>query len=267
MNFSRVLSLCIIGLSSSLAWSVNYYSDIVGGDLSQINLHPYVVSIQGDKGHYCGGSLISPTVVLTAGHCVEDMDINDLRDKVVIGSQTITPLATSAEVHTIKSIHVHPNYEHSSTSISYDYALIELGERSRKAPVDLIGTSQDPLQVAPQGTSLVLGWGNTAEAGQASNELREVKLPLVNRSICEVAYPNVLNDSMICAGVIEGGRDACQGDSGGPLVVQSNTGREVQIGVVSWGEGCARPNLYGLYSNIALSRDWIDSTLASLGRH
>lgn len=60
---------------------------------------------------------------------------------------------------------------------------------------------------------------------------------------------------MLCAGIAnEGGKDACQGDSGGPLI---NTLTGEQVGVVSWGNGCAEAAYPGIYSNVASGLDWI----------
>jgi secreted trypsin-like serine protease len=68
---------------------------------------------------------------------------------------------------------------------------------------------------------------------------------------------------MICAGLDVGGKDSCQGDSGGPLLVRDNQDRAMLVGVVSWGEGCARPNKYGIYSKVDSVSDWITQTMQS----
>lgn len=79
-------------------------------------------------------------------------------------------------------------------------------------------------------------------------------MPVVNQEACGKAYEDFggITDRMICAGHTEGGKDACQGDSGGPLVAEGKL-----IGIVSWGYGCARPNYPGVYSRVAVARDWI----------
>jgi len=64
--------------------------------------------------------------------------------------------------------------------------------------------------------------------------------------------------NMLCAGLKAGGKDSCQGDSGGPLIVSDGSSGWLQAGVVSWGFGCAQPNLYGVYARVSQFKNWID---------
>jgi hypothetical protein len=117
--------------------------------------------------------------------------------------------------------------------------------------VELAGYA--PLGVAE--TVRTVGWGATCEGCSTSPLQRFVDLPLVGWDACEQAYPG-LNWDAVCAGTDAGGLDSCQGDSGGPLVWRSSTGW-VLLGVVSWGEGCARPNTPGVYTSVPVWRDWV----------
>ena len=104
------------------------------------------------------------------------------------------------------------------------------------------------------------GWGAMTEIGPTSHVLREVDVPTISNEICKTRGFNV-TESMLCAGGIEG-KDACQGDDGGPLFVNKD-GNPVVIGVVSWGRGCGRVGLPGIYARISPARSWIDSTVKS----
>jgi trypsin len=241
-------------LLSSLGVARVNQSRIVGGLVSNIQNHSYIVSLQLNNSHYCGGALIKENYVLTAGHCVNFL--GPRLPQVVIGSQTHTATEAGAELHNVRKIILHPGFLSTDEYLSHDFALLELDTPSARTPVSLIEESQSPFEIN-NGEILAMGWGRLAEGAAPSTTLMEVKLPLVTKETCSAAYPNILDSSMICAGVPQGGIDTCQGDSGGPIVAKNAEGKEVQVGVVSWGSGCARPNMYGVYANVALASNWI----------
>ena len=89
----------------------------------------------------------------------------------------------------------------------------------------------------------------------------EVSLPIVPRATCQAGYPHEhIDETMICAGYPEGGKDSCSGDSGGPLVCEENDKFFLE-GVVSWGYGCAGPGQYGVYADVRYFKSWIDTTM------
>ncbi|KAJ8880764.1 hypothetical protein PR048_017235 [Dryococelus australis] len=106
--------------------------------------------------------------------------------------------------------------------------------------------------------AVTTGWGSIYYDGDVVENLREVSVPIVLQSTCVTEYgvdklgANYVNDTMICAGYLQGGKDTCQGDSGGPLAVSGTL-----AGIVSWGAGCAEPNYPGVYTNVAYFREWL----------
>ncbi|MEZ4816309.1 MAG: serine protease [Bdellovibrionota bacterium] len=210
-----------------LKYSQNKSNKIVGGIESSIIEHPYVVSLQNSRGHYCGGSLVAPNFVLSAGHCVDFIAPMDM--KVVIGSQSNSASASTAEVHKVVKHTTHPEFVNTWSEISHDYALIELETPSAFTPVDMIAFGEDPFVVSADGNSTTLGWGTTSESGSLAKTLMQVTVPLVNTEECLKAYPGEIDESMICAGLKEGGKDSCQGDSGGPLVVNDTDNAGVLV--------------------------------------
>jgi len=105
-----------------------------------------------------------------------------------------------------------------------------------------------------------LGWGALSQGGSGSRYLMQVSVPIVAQSTCKRSYYS-LHDSMVCAGLTRGGIDSCQGDSGGPMVCEDG-GKFFLEGVVSWGDGCARPGKYGVYSRVRYLRRWIDNIMS-----
>lgn len=126
-----------------------------------------------------------------------------------------------------------------------------------------------------EGISLyVAGWGRTEEQGMPSNILQQVALPVLKTEVCKDRYRkqnrlidavNQFNNAVICVGYLEGGKDSCQGDSGGPLMrpsVQNNKVVYFQEGIVSYGIGCARQDVPGVYTRVSTFIDWISEKVA-----
>ena len=196
----------------------------------------------------CGGTIIADSWVLTAAHCGSQSTVRAGSNNT--GSQT---------AYSVAQYIPHPSYN-SSTS-AYDYALLRI---NGTFPANLIRAKLPNATVMqavakPGDPVTTLGWGATSEGGSGTTALREVTIPVVSDTVCNSAsaYNGRINAaSMICAGLAAGGKDSCQGDSGGPLVAPYN-GSIYSIGVVSWGDGCARPNKYGVYSEVVTVASWI----------
>lgn len=234
---------------------VKFEQKIVGGVPTVKGELPFQVSLQSAyNSHFCGGSLIKPNWVLTAAHCVQGSSASSM--KIVVGLHNQKDTA-GTETFSAKKIIAHPKYNRST--LDYDYALIQLNGDSQFRTIDLnrveIDISADPFNVWTS------GWGTTSEGSYAlPNILNKVEVPLVTKDACNASnvYDGDVTDRMICAGYPQGGKDSCQGDSGGPLFVQQTGGDFTLIGIVSWGEGCARPNKYGVYAKVNVMTEWID---------
>ena len=90
-------------------------------------------------------------------------------------------------------------------------------------------------------------------------------MPYVADATCDNSYPDLIPNDEICAGYAAGGTDTCQGDSGGPMFRRDASNAWIQVGIVSWGNGCARPNYPGVYSQVSTFASAIASAAASLG--
>ncbi|GJQ88432.1 hypothetical protein Trydic_g10012, partial [Trypoxylus dichotomus] len=225
---------------------------IIGGRSVSILNYPYQVSVRYNRNHYCGGSIIGKHWILTAAHCFEDEE--DLSKFAVrVGSSY---RSSGGKIHQINSNDIFVHDDYLSNSTDNDAALIYVDDSllSDDVPTRAVALPKPNEEFPPGVLAKASGWGRTiATEYEKPEQLRAVELPLVSRSECQDIYWNdTISKSMICAGYVEGGKDACQGDSGGPLVMNS-----IQIGIVSWGEGCADVGFVGVYTNVAKIREWI----------
>ncbi|MFC3914639.1 serine protease [Pseudaeromonas sharmana] len=236
---------------------------IIGGEDSAAGTWPWIVSIETKGavtpywGHFCGGTLIAPQWVLTAAHCLVDETASSL--VVRVGGYDLSSTSTAGTLGNPDQILVHPRYD--GNSMDNDIALLHLSSAINSDAVSLISSAA--MSTIVDDTLLTtMGWGNTSTTGDSyPTRLQEVEVPLVNQDICAQAYESngtVVTDNMLCAGYIEtGGKDSCQGDSGGPIVLGSDSSAS-QVGIVSFGEGCAEPGYPGIYTRLSNYHPWLN---------
>lgn len=261
-------------LSISLLLASMYASSwerIIGGEEASSSEFPWMVALASQgysydpyQSQFCGGSLIASQWVLTAAHCVVESRVTTDPGDIYIyyGSTTLDKsLGHQAEVAQII-----PHEYYNAWTHDNDIALIKLKEPITDITTVSLPTSNQASSLEAAGNTVtVSGWGDTNIDEQGTSwpsNLMKVSLPLVSQSTCTNSYGSTITDNMICAGYAEGGKDSCQGDSGGPLMIQSGSSY-IQLGVVSFGAGCAMPNAYGVYTRVSQYLDWIATKTAS----
>ncbi|RXM91559.1 Anionic trypsin-1 [Acipenser ruthenus] len=222
---------------------------IIGGYECHPHSQPWQVSINIGY-HYCGASLISDQWVLSAAHCWQ----NPYSQFAVLGDHHIWKHEGTEQFVTVDEIYWHPRYDYQT--LDHDIMLMKLSH-----PVT-VNEYVRPVPL-PKGCPaagdmcIVSGWGNIITDGVFNPfNLQCVDVPILSDADCENSYPGQISSTMVCAGYLEGGKDACQGDSGGPLVCNG----AIQ-GIVSWGYGCAEVNHPGVYTKVCALVPWIQAIM------
>jgi len=215
---------------------------------------------------------------ISAAHCFLDRDTGEIlepsRVKAVVGRLDLSD-ASSGEERNVVNIILHPDFD--SDTLANDVALLVLDATSTEMSLNLRSSIRPPnpgdtTWLAQNYLALYAqGWGRTTEGGATSQLLLEVRLPQVDHDHCAELFGIHgidLHAGSLCAGFFSGGFDSCAGDSGGPLIFQPvptaqlapvvTATEAVLIGAVSYGIGCARQNLYGVYTSIAYHRGWLE---------
>lgn len=244
--------------------SPNVAVKIVGGEDAVANSWPWMVSLRVDGSHFCGGSLINDRWVVSAAHCAPAFDWGWTKSVVLGNHKNSEKEAYEIEVD-IEEVISHEDYG-SQNGMDSDIMLIKLAE-----PVEF-NEGVAPVCL-PEGTDYTAGlycyttgWGNTMYGGSMPDTLQQVMVRTIDRDVCndDEWYGGQIDQTMVCAGYEEGGRDSCQGDSGGPLVCFNHENEAWELtGVVSWGEGCAFERKPGVYSNVAELYDWVADTISA----
>jgi len=222
-------------------------SRIVGGIPASKERYPYFSLAANNVNNPggCGGSLILPDVVMSAAHC-----INAFRqDRLYVNIDDKDERPAISNVARQVS---HPDFRNDN-SFRYDVKLMFLEEPLTGVQVVGLGDGPDPPNVLT-----VIGFGNVKSGGSSSDILLEVSVETASDNLCELQYGGrYRRDIMFCAG--QAGLDACQGDSGGPMM--DAAGR--QVGIVSFGDGCAQSDAFGVYTRVSALREWIEGQICA----
>lgn len=231
------------------------YGRIINGENALPGQNPWVVGVQYVSKIYCAGALITNKYVITAAHCF--YKINYSMVKLVIGDHDRSHFSKHQTTRRISHIHLHKEFD--QDTFNNDIALLRMNKpvvfSDHIRPVCLPTT----VRAYDGENATIVGWGKLALNGNTADVLQSALVPLIPRTICKEnrSYQSSeITENMMCAEVDESHVDACQGDSGAPMVWQ-NKKMFTQIGIVSWGQGCATEGYPGVYTDVGKYLEWI----------
>ncbi|XP_058036451.1 prostasin [Ahaetulla prasina] len=270
LNLAGLLSLLLVAgvmkeASAQMLCGVPALGRIVGGSNAQNGQWPWQANLNFNGHHACGATLIAPQWLVSAAHCFPKG--NDIQlYEVTLGSYQLKNPSPDIQVTQIDQVVKHPDFNEDEGSQG-DIALVKLKDSipySRTIrPICLPASSVS----FPQGmTCTVTGWGNVHESTSLPSPmtLQQLEVPIIGLDTCRCLYrrnpdpeeSHTLHRDMMCAGFVEGKKDACQGDSGGPLSCLVDNAWFL-AGVVSWGSSCGAANRPGVYIRLPFYADWI----------
>ncbi|KAF6207539.1 hypothetical protein GE061_015986 [Apolygus lucorum] len=239
---------------------------IVGGTVAKQNEFIWMTGLvhKSTGSRFCGAAIISDDIILTAAHCLDNMQPRDI--EVVVGDHDMKGrVRTKAEQKiAVRTLAQHERWD--TKKLVNDIALVKLADK--------IKFSQDvgPVCLPSGRSSLVgssitaMGWGLTQTLFERDRGLlRKVDLKVVDIPTCSASYGNTINTRQVTQLCTYGkNKDTCQGDSGGPLVwMDPETNRYTQVALVSYGKKCGSASP-AVNTDVSAYMDWIRTNMRRL---
>lgn len=254
-----------LALLAPAAASADVQPKIVGGSSASISQYPWQAAVvvspakmsgNAHQRQFCGGSLVTTRIVITAAHCVVGQTAGGV--DVVLGRTTLSNSGEGAEIP-VQALTYRSNFSGGSAP-RFDVGYLVLASPSAQPTIQIAGATEGGLW-APNALETITGWGCTVPPGlltgcgkttTTSDTLQAAQVPIVPDSTCNSDYPGLFDaTTQVCAGYQSGGVDSCSGDSGGPLEAPIGGEAYRLVGITSWGDGCAQPGSPGVYTRVA----------------
>jgi trypsin len=261
-------ALIISATATAAAPNPKATGSVIGGHNASISEYPslaFIEGVQATAGYACSGTVVAPRVVLTAGHCVEDIESSSIVEPSLIavatGVSNLTKI-NKTEVSQVEQVLAYPGFD--PTELHGDAGLLILTEPVEAPPIAL-ATGADSELYEPGNQLTVAGWGiDNRNTGHAPNQLQSANVPIEEASRCKEGtkryYPFFDPERQVCA------LDAptfhittCHGDSGGPAIAMRTDGTPVEVGVTSLGDGSCNPSSPAVFTRVDQISSWVQS--------
>lgn len=248
-------------------------ASIIGGDGATIEEFPslaYIQAREGKSGFACTGTVVAPKVILTAAHCIEDLERGSFTSagNYAVATGTTTPgKALRQNVFRVAETHVFPGFD--PGNLRGDAGILVLDRPTAAPPIALAGPADAALYEG--GTTVRLaGWGLTqANAADGPDSLRSTSLVVQAPTFCKQKtrrYYNVYSAAQQLCAIDAPSRKSggCFGDSGGPAIGQRTDGAPVQLGIISTGGPFCSTQLPNVLTRIDYVGPWVAEWIAAV---
>lgn len=243
------------------------HSRVIAGTTATRGSWPWQILMLYNGRAGCGGTIISPTWVITAAHCVDGKEGYASSFTVRVGEHDRNSQEGTESDIRVARVFKHPSY--ARRTLNNDIALFKLSK-----PIAFTKYVQPaclPSRDAPVGTSCyITGWGKTRHPGSMTSVLQQAQLSVVSNSVCErynkKEIPIPITSAMVCAG--DAGltqKSGCHGDSGGPFVCNIGGRWEIHGAVSHGSRECKSTSTYTVFARVNYFKSWIKNNMARYG--
>jgi len=230
-------------------------ASVIGGHNATIAQYPslaYIEGVQATSGYACTGTVVAPRVVLTAGHCVEDIESSSIVEPgeiaVATGVSNLTKIP-DANVSQVVQVLAYPNFD--PTKLQGDAGLLILAAPVAAPPIPL-ATTADAALYEPGDPLTIAGWGiDDRSTGHTPNQLQAATVPVEEAARCKKGtrrfYPFFDPSRQVCALDIPG------------FKITRPDGSAVEVGVVSLGDGSCNPASPAVFTRVDQISTWVQS--------